>query len=207
MKKERDCREKRKILYGRLRDSQNPIVKEEEFVKRLRDSLKLRESLNPTVKGIPTERPETTTCCGLNPTVKGIPTERPETTTSCGLNPTAKGIPTEKARENKELQPEFLYGDCSQTNVYVACLRISWRRFMKIFRDEYVPLKGQGARVKICKKSWLKQLRVAVSTKASMPSGSSPQNSRTNFVDLHHSICNFKTRKNFSKAYIIKTTE
>jgi hypothetical protein len=77
MKEERDCREKRKISYGRLRDSQNPIVKEEEFMKRLRDSLRLRESLNPTVKGIPTERPETTSC-GLNPTVKGIPTQRPE---------------------------------------------------------------------------------------------------------------------------------
>jgi hypothetical protein len=40
-----------------------------------------------------------------------------------------------------------------------------------------------------------------------MPSGSSPQNSQTNFVDLHLSICNFKTRENFSKAYIIKMTE
>jgi hypothetical protein len=66
---------------------------------------------------------------------------------------------------------------------------------MKIFRDEYVPLKRQGARVKIHSKSWLKQLRVAVSTKESMPSGSSPQNSQKNFDDLHLSICNFKTRK------------
>jgi hypothetical protein len=71
-------------------------------VKRLRDSLRIRESLNLTVKGIPTERPETTTSGGLNPTVKGIPTERPETT-SCGLNPTVKGIPTEKARDNNKL--------------------------------------------------------------------------------------------------------
>jgi hypothetical protein len=62
---------------------------------------------------------------------------------------------------------------------------------MKIFHDEYVLLKGQGARVKIRRKSWLKQLRVAVSTKASMPSGSSPQNSRTNFVDLRHNIWSF----------------
>jgi hypothetical protein len=69
--------------------------KEKEFVKRLRDSLRLRESLNPTVEGIPIKRPETTTSCGLNPTVEGIPTERPETTISCGLNPTVKGIPTE----------------------------------------------------------------------------------------------------------------
>jgi hypothetical protein len=63
---------------------------------------------------------------------------------------------------------------------------------MKIFRNEYVLLKGQGARVKIRRKSWLKQLRVAVSTKASMPSRSSPQNSRTNFVDLRRDIWNFK---------------
>jgi hypothetical protein len=62
---------------------------------------------------------------------------------------------------------------------------------MKIFRDEYVLLKGQGARVKIRRKLWLKQLRVAVSTKASMPSGSSPQNSQTNYVDLRRDIWNF----------------
>jgi hypothetical protein len=70
--------------------------------KRLLDSRRLRESLNPTVKGIPTERLETTSC-GLNPTVKGIPNERPETTTSCGLNPTVKGIPIEKDRDNNKL--------------------------------------------------------------------------------------------------------
>jgi hypothetical protein len=35
--------------------------------------------------------------------------------------------------------------------------------------------KRARARVKIRRKSWLKQLRVAVSTKASMPSESSPQ--------------------------------
>jgi hypothetical protein len=40
-----------------------------------------------------------------------------------------------------------------------------------------------------------------------MPSGSSPQNSQTNFVDLHLSICNFKTHENFSKVYIIRMTE
>jgi hypothetical protein len=103
MKKERVRREKRKISCETLHDSQNPIVKEKEFVKRLRDSLRLRENLNPTVKGIPTERPETTTSCGLNPTIKGIATERTETTTSCSVNPTVKGIPTEKARDNNKL--------------------------------------------------------------------------------------------------------
>jgi hypothetical protein len=98
---------KKESLCERLRDSQNSIVKDEEFVKGLCDSQRLCESLNPTVKGIPTKRPETTTSCGLNPTVKAIPTERPETTTSCGLNPTVKGIPTEKARDNNELWPSF----------------------------------------------------------------------------------------------------
>jgi hypothetical protein len=59
---------------------------------------------------------------------------------------------------------------------------------MKVFRDKDVLIKGQGARVEIRRKTWLKQLRVAVSTKASMPSGSSPQNSRANFVNLRHNI-------------------
>jgi hypothetical protein len=36
-------------------------------------------------------------CESLNPIVKGIPTERLETTTSCSLNLTVKVIPTEKA--------------------------------------------------------------------------------------------------------------
>jgi hypothetical protein len=65
----------------------------------------------------------------------------------------------------------------------------------EVFHDEYVLLKRQGARVKIRRKSWLKQLRVAISTRASVPSRSSPQNSQTNFVDLHHITCNFKTCK------------
>jgi hypothetical protein len=76
MKKERDHCEKRKISCGWLRDSHNHIEKRERVRERLCDSLRLRESLNPTVKGIPTERPETTTSCGLNPTDKGIPTEK-----------------------------------------------------------------------------------------------------------------------------------
>jgi hypothetical protein len=67
---------KGKSSYERLGDSQNSIVKDEEFVKGLCDSQRLRERLNPTIKGIPTERPETTTSCGLNPTVKEIPTEK-----------------------------------------------------------------------------------------------------------------------------------
>jgi cAMP phosphodiesterase len=75
---------------------------------------------------------------------------------------------------------------------------------MKFCRDEYVPLKRQGARVKIRTKLWLNQLRVAISTRASVPSGSSPQNLQTNFVDLHHITCNFKTRESYSKVQMIK---
>jgi hypothetical protein len=47
---------KKKSSCERLHDSQNSTVKEEEFVKGLRNSQRLRESLNPTVKGIPTEK-------------------------------------------------------------------------------------------------------------------------------------------------------
>jgi hypothetical protein len=59
----------------------------------------------------------------------------------------------------------------------MSLLKYFLQKFMKLFRDEYVPLKRQGVCVKIRKKSWLKQLRVAISTGASVPSGSSPQNS------------------------------
>jgi hypothetical protein len=62
---------------------------------------------------------------------------------------------------------------------------------MKKFRDKYALLKGHGASVNIRRKPSLKQPRVAVLTKASMPSESSPQNSRTNFVDLRHNIWEF----------------
>jgi hypothetical protein len=54
----------------------------------------------------------------------------------------------------------------------------------EFFQEKIVLAKGLGARVEIRRKSWLKQLEVAISTRASMPRGSSPQNSRTNFVDL-----------------------
>jgi hypothetical protein len=73
---------------------------------------------------------------------------------------------------------------------------------VKSFQDECFPWKRQGARVKIHRKYWLKQLRVAVTTRASAPSGSSPQNSQANFVDLHHINCDFKTREKFLKNAI-----
>jgi hypothetical protein len=78
----------------------------EKFVKGALDSRRIRESLNRTVKGIPTERPETTSC-GLNPPSKGFPPKvlrqqqvvaqiappkgfpqkRLEAIASCGLHP------------------------------------------------------------------------------------------------------------------------
>jgi hypothetical protein len=75
--------------------------------KRLLNSRGLRESLDPTLKGHPTERPETTSC-GLDPTLKGHPTERPETTTSCGLDPTLKGHPTKGAETTESCALESL---------------------------------------------------------------------------------------------------
>jgi hypothetical protein len=78
---------------------------------------------------------------------------------------------------------------------------------LKKFRDNIVVIKGQGARAEIRKKSWLKQLRVAVSTKASLPIGSSPQNSKTNFVDLRNDGRNFqKLTKIFPESMLNRNT-
>jgi hypothetical protein len=63
----------------------------------------------------------------------------------------------------------IINGDCSQANVHVGCLKISSHKFIKVFREESAPFKGQGACVKIRRELWLKELRVAVSTKASVP--------------------------------------
>jgi hypothetical protein len=88
-------------------------------VKGLRDSQRLRESLNPTVKGIPTERLETTTSCGLNPTVKGIPTERPKTTISCGLAPNVKGHFTKSSKKSEDHDEHmFLIKECLYAKKY-----------------------------------------------------------------------------------------
>jgi hypothetical protein len=63
--------------------------------------------------------------------------------------------------------------------------------------------KGQGARSKNRRKSRLKQLRVAVSTGASLPVGSSPQNSKTNFVDLRDDGSNFQKLTNIPPKGIL----
>jgi hypothetical protein len=54
----------------------------------------------------------------------------------------------------------------------------------------------------------LKQLKVAISTGASLPDGSSPQNSKTNFVDLRDDGSNFQKLANIPpKAYSIEIRE
>jgi hypothetical protein len=103
---------------------------------------------------------------------------------SCGLeNPIHEGISTEKSPQD-EFEKVNAKGVASRFFFSVNC--------RKVFRDNIVVRKGQGARAKNRRKSWLKQLRVAVSTGASLPVGSSPQNSKTNFVDLHDDGSNFQ---------------
>jgi hypothetical protein len=61
-------------------------------------------------------------------------------------------------------------------SVYVL-VKKKFVKFVNYIYDDYFPLKRQGARVKIRKQSWLKQLRVVISTWASVPNELSPQNS------------------------------
>jgi hypothetical protein len=49
--------------------------------------------------------------------------------------------------------------------------KIFIKKSLKNFHEKIVLAKGKGARVGIRRNSWLKQLRVAVSTRASMPRG------------------------------------
>jgi cobalamin biosynthesis protein CbiG len=80
--------------------------------------------------------------------------------------------------------------------------------YRKVFHEKNVLARGQGARVEIRRKSWLKQLRVAISTSESVPTGSSPQNSRTNFVDLPKNTRSFKEfTKIATKARLIRVLE
>jgi hypothetical protein len=57
--------------------------------------------------------------------------------------------------------------------------------------------------VKNSRKSWLKQLRVAVSTGASLPVASSPQISKANFVDLRDVGSNFEKLTKISPKGIL----
>jgi hypothetical protein len=77
----------------------------------------------------------------------------------------------------------------------------------EFFHEKIVLAKGLGARVEIRRKSWLKQRKVAISTRASMPRGSSPQNSRTNFVDLPNILSFKEFAKISTKACLIKVFE
>jgi hypothetical protein len=103
---------------------------------------------------------------------------------SCGLeNPIHEGISTEKSRQD-DFEKVNAKGVASRFSFSVKC--------RKVFCDNIVVRKGQGAHAKNRRKSWLKQLRVAISTGASLPDGSSPQNSKTNFVDLRDDGSNFQ---------------
>jgi hypothetical protein len=114
---------------------------------------------------------------------------------SCGLeNPIYEWIPTEKS-----LQDDF-----EEVNVKGVASRFFFGVYCrKVFRDNIVVRKGQGARAKNRRKSWFKQLRVAVSTGASLPVGSSPQNSKTNFVDLRNDGSNFQKLTKISPKGIL----
>jgi cobalamin biosynthesis protein CbiG len=65
--------------------------------------------------------------------------------------------------------------DFGQVNVcgIVPKLCLLNENYRKVFHEKIVLAKGQGACVEICRKSWLKKLRVAISTGASVPTGSS----------------------------------
>jgi hypothetical protein len=128
-----------KKSHERLLDNQSLIVRKESLWKGLRDSQRLRESLNPTVKGIPTERPETTTSCGLNPTVKGIPTERPETTISCGLPPIVRGCNTKSSKKSEDRDKHMFL-----LKTFYARKNAKWKSWI-VFAMAYLPTRGQGA--------------------------------------------------------------
>jgi hypothetical protein len=201
---------KEKNSWERLRDSRNSIVKKEKknrekgFViariplwkrkssrKRPRDSLsstvkkeawdnnKLWPRKIPSMKGFPPKRPETTTSCGLKkiPSTKGFQPKRPETAVSCGLKSHPRGDSHQKS----------LHNDFEKVNAQGVAYRFLFSiDCWKVFQDNIIVRKGQGARAENCRKSGLKQLRVAVSSEASLPVGSSPQISKTNFVDLRN---------------------
>jgi hypothetical protein len=113
---------------------------------------------------------------------------------SCGLeNPIHEGISTEKS-----LQDDF-----ERLNAQEVASRFFFTvNCRKVFCN-IVVRKGQGARAKNRRQSRLKQLRVAVSTGASLPIGSSPQNSKTNFVDLRDDGSNFQKLTNISPKSVL----
>jgi hypothetical protein len=86
-----------------------------------------------------------------------------------------------------------MHDDFEKVNASEVVCRFSFSvNCWKPFCDNIVVRKEQGARAENRGKSWLKQLRIAVSTEASLPVGSSPQNSKTNFVDLSDDGWNFQ---------------
>jgi hypothetical protein len=112
--------------------------------------------------------------------------KRPETTTSCGLeNPIHEGIPTQRAPEQQRAVAQKV----PPTKGFPPKRKIRQVDFEKVNAEKVFVItssqgKGKGLVRKIVEKSWLKQLKVAISTGANLPDKSSPQNSKTNFVDL-----------------------
>jgi hypothetical protein len=83
-----------KKFMKRLCDSMNSMARKEKFVKGLRDSRDLRRERNILRKRLLHRQ---RLCESLTPTLRGFPIERPEATGSCDLNPTLRGFPTKKA--------------------------------------------------------------------------------------------------------------
>jgi hypothetical protein len=103
--------------------------------------------------------------------------KRPGTATSCGPESAIhEGISTEKKGRQVDFEKVNARGVASRFFSSIKC--------RKVFCENVVARKGQRARAKNRRKSWLKQLKVVISTGASLPDGSSPQNSKPNFVDL-----------------------
>jgi hypothetical protein len=115
---------------------------------------------------------------------------------SCGPeSPIHEGISTEKKSWQVDFEKVNARGVASRFFPSVKC--------QKVFRDNVVVRKGQGARAKNRRKSWLKQLKVAISTGESLPDGSSPQNSKTNFVDLCDDGSNFQKLTNITPKGVL----
>jgi hypothetical protein len=156
----------KKNSWKGLHDSQSSIMKRKNLWKGLRDSWDSIEKEKNRVRGFLIARI-------LLWKRKSLWKRLPES-----LNPIVKGIPNDRDSHWKGSRQQWVVasvsimitnGDCSQVNVCVGCLKISSHKFMKVFHEECAPLKGQGACVKIRRKSWLKQLRAAISSKASVP--------------------------------------
>jgi hypothetical protein len=131
----------------------------------------------PSIKGFPPDeaRDNNKLWPRKIPSIEGFPPKRPETTTSCGLE---KSHPRRDSHQKVRMmisRKRMSKG----SPVYSHLLQI-----VENFSGIIIIRKGQGTPSDVHKKSWLKQLRVAISTEASLPIGPSPQNSKNKFCRL-----------------------